>query len=264
MVLRLRVVWVLRSPGCSPNTFHMIRETQCASYGPALDEPMELVGVANALTNIHARKHVEDALEAIDLRYRNLSPKAKELTRRQRRMSDLEILDTQAEVPFQDLVVLASEICATPISLLCIVDAELRSSKASMGRAVCETPISSSFCAHAIEQQGLFLVEDATKDERFKANPMVLGDPNIRFYAGMPLYAAEGVAVGTLCVLDTVPRGLSPGQANALAILSYQVQARMELRSERRALLDTIRAHRELTAELEYSNEILGHANARL
>ena len=114
------------------------------------------------------------------------------------------------------------------------------------------------------EQQGLFLVEDATKDERFKANPMVLGDPNIRFYAGMPLYAAEGVAVGTLCVIDTVPRGLSPGQANALAILSYQVQARMELRSERRALLDTIRAHRELTAELEYSNEILGHANARL
>ena len=183
---------------------------------------------------------------------------------RRRALLDLEILDTAGEAEFDDLVALASEICTAPISAVSLIDSERQWFKASIGLALCETPISSSFCAHAIEQEGIFLVEDATKDERFKQNPLVVGDPMIRFYAGMPLYAREGVAVGTLCVIDTVPRSLSANQMNALAILSRQVQARIELRSNRKKLLSSLKANRELTAELQHNNQILAHANSQL
>lgn len=209
----------------------------------------------------HSRNevHVATTIQVVDL-----SAQSKATGRRLQALHDLEILDTAPEAEFDDLVLLASEICTAPISLVSLVDSERQWFKASFGLAACETPISSSFCAHAIEQQGLFLVEDATKDERFKANPLVLGDPNIRFYAGMPLYAGEGVAVGTLCVIDTKPRSLSPGQAKALAILSQQVQARMELRSERRKLLQSLVKNRDLAAELTHSNHILEYANSQL
>ena len=183
---------------------------------------------------------------------------------RNKALLDLELLDTPSEVEFDDLVDLASEICATPISLISLVDLERQWFKASVGMTVCETPISSSFCAHAIEQEGLFLVEDATVDERFKLNPLVLGEPNIRFYAGMPLYSGEGVAIGTLCVIDTVPRSLSPNQIKALTILSHQVQARIELRANRRKLLSALSANRELTVELQHNNQILAYANSQL
>ena len=92
----------------------------------------------------------------------------------------------------------------------------------------------------------------------------MLGDPKIRFYAGMPLYASNRVAVGTLCVIDTVPRSLSSGQAKALTILSHQVQARMELRSERRKLIRAVAQNQQLTKQLEQSNEVLQSANSDL
>lgn len=155
---------------------------------------------------------------------------------RHQALLDLDIMDTPAESEYDDLVILASEICGVPMSTISLLDEERQWFKASVGMPASESPLSMSFCAHAVEQRGLFVVGDAALDDRFKANPLVLGEPHIRFYAGMPLYVDQDIAVGTLCVLDTVPRTLSPGQAKALTILSHQVQARLELRSEKRKL----------------------------
>jgi diguanylate cyclase (GGDEF)-like protein/PAS domain S-box-containing protein len=201
---------------------------------------------------------------ATTISVKSLSSKSNSSEQRHQALLDLEILDTPPEAEFDDLVALASEICSTPISLVSLVDFERQWFKASIGLAASETPISASFCAYAIEKHGLFLIEDATKDERFKQNPLVLGDPKIRFYAGMPLYAGEGVAVGTLCVIDTVPRSLSPSQAKSLTILSHQVQARMELRSEKRKLLRVIAEKQQLAIQLEQSNKTLQEANSAL
>ncbi len=183
---------------------------------------------------------------------------------RKQALLKLGILDTPPEAEFDDLVALAAEICAAPISLISLVDSERQWFKASIGVDTCESPIGSSFCAHAIQQEGLFMIEDATKDTRFKKNPMVLESPHIRFYAGVPLHAGNGVAIGTLCVIDTKPRSLSPGQVKALAILSHQVQARLELRSERKQLLSALAENRELTAKLQGSNQLLKQTNAQL
>jgi PAS domain S-box-containing protein len=155
---------------------------------------------------------------------------------RKQALLDLEIMDTPAEAEFDDLVALASELCSTPISLVSLLDTDRQWFKASIGLAAWETPLSSSFCLHAVKQQGLFVVEDATKDTRFRENPLVTGSPHIRFYAGIPLYSGEGVGIGTLCVIDTSPRTLSPSQTKALTVLSQQVQARLELRHERNQL----------------------------
>ena len=184
--------------------------------------------------------------------------------RRLRALLDLEILDTPAEAEFNDLVDLASEICAAPISLVSLVADRRQWFKASIGVAACETPIEVSFCAHAIKQRGIFVVEDATSDERFRDNPLVVGDPEIRFYAGVPLYAEGGAAIGTLCVADTTPRTLSARQAKALAILGQQVQARLELRSERKKHLKAAADSGKLTQQLQVSDQTLLEANSRL
>ncbi len=149
---------------------------------------------------------------------------------------ELEILDTPEEQEFNELVRLASEICQTPISLVSLVDKERQWFKASVGLTARETNRNVSFCAHAIQRPGLFVVEDATCDVRFQDNGLVTGAPNIRFYAGMPLQSPKGYALGTLCVIDTVPRRLSESQLKALEILGRQVTARMQLRAREKAL----------------------------
>jgi PAS domain S-box-containing protein len=154
--------------------------------------------------------------------------------RRSRALNGLQILDTPAEAEFDDLVALASDICRTPISLVTLVDRERQWFKAAVGLTLSETAIQSSFCIHAIRQRGLFVVKDATKDKRFERNPLVLGHPHIRFYAGIPIYAGDGCGIGALCVIDTTPRSLLPAQVKALTILSHQVQTLLELRFERR------------------------------
>jgi PAS domain S-box-containing protein len=182
--------------------------------------------------------------------------------KRRQALLDLEILDTPAESAFDDLVALASEICATPISLVSLVDSKRQWFKASIGLAVFETPISSSFCAHAIQQQGIFIVEDTLKDDRFRENPLVLGNPHIRSYAGVPIYAKDGIAIGTLCVIDTVPRSLTPAQIKALTILSHQVQAQLELRSGQRKIQSMSSTITELTTGLEVMRSIEGARTA--
>jgi anti-sigma regulatory factor (Ser/Thr protein kinase) len=141
-----------------------------------------------------------------------------------------EILDTDPEVGFDDLALLASHICATPMAAITLVDQDRQWFKARIGVPVRETPRSISFCTHAIKQRGIFVVPDASKDERLRDNPQVTGDLHIRFYAGAPLITREGHALGTLCVVDRRPRHLSEAQAEALAALRRQVEAQLELR----------------------------------
>jgi GAF domain-containing protein len=110
-----------------------------------------------------------------------------------------------------DLTRLAASICGTPISFISLVDEDRQWFKSKIGLEVCQTPREDSFCAHAIMSPGLFLVSDASQDQRFVTNPLVLGEPHIRFYAGAPLAAPDGHNLGALCVLDRVPRQAAAG-----------------------------------------------------
>lgn len=140
------------------------------------------------------------------------------------------ILDTEPEMAYDDLALLASHICETPMAAISLVDADRQWFKARVNVAVPETPRSISFCTHAIEQRGIYIVPDASKDALLHDNPQVTGDPHIRFYAGAPLIGREGHALGTLCVFDREPRQLTPRQLEALAALQRQVEAQLELR----------------------------------
>ncbi len=172
------------------------------------------------------------------------------------------ILDTDPEKAFDDLTVLASHICETPIALISLVDTDRQWFKSRVGVSITETAREVAFCARAIQQSDLFVVPDATKDPRFSSNPLVVSDPKIRFYAGAPFTSSSGYPLGTLCVVDMVPRQLSASQKNALQALSRQVQAQLELRKnllELRSALaerDRAEAERERTiSELQHSLE---------
>src|SRR6201987_527603 len=151
------------------------------------------------------------------------------------------ILDTDPEKSFDDLTILASHICQTPVALISLIDSDRQWFKSKHGVNVSETPREVSFCAVAIQQPDLFVVPDASKDPRFSSNPFVVSDPKIRFYAGAPFTSSDGHPLGTLCVVDMVPRALTPSQEAALLALSRQVQAQCELRKnliELRTALD--------------------------
>jgi anti-sigma regulatory factor (Ser/Thr protein kinase) len=140
------------------------------------------------------------------------------------------ILDTDPEQGFDDLTLLASQICETPIALISLVDEDRQWFKSRVGVQASETPRNVSICAHAIQHQGLFIVEDTHKDARFRDNPLVQQEPHVRFYLGAPLRARDGEALGTLCVIDRKPRTLRPDQKEALQALQRQAEAQLELR----------------------------------
>lgn len=139
------------------------------------------------------------------------------------------ILDTPADPRFDDLAALAAQICQTPIALVVLVDTHRQWFKAKVGVTACETPRDWAFCAHALHEQDILVVPDAIEDERFVTNPLVTGDPNIRFYAGVPLRTNKGLALGTLCVIDRVPRELDQEQLRTLHMLARQVLSQLEL-----------------------------------
>ena len=138
-----------------------------------------------------------------------------------------EILDTPPEPGFDDLARLAADLCAAPMALVTFIDADRQWFKASIGLDVEATPRDVSFCAHTILGSNVLVVPDAAADARFSDNPFVTGDPHIRFYAGAPLIADGGHALGAICVVDRVPRSLTPSQETALQVLSRQVVAQL-------------------------------------
>ncbi len=141
-----------------------------------------------------------------------------------------DVLDTLPEQVFDEMTELASLICSTPIALISLVDQDRQWFKSKIGVEIQETSREVSMCAHAILQKDLFIVPNAKLDARFKNNPLVTGEPKIRFYAGMPLISPTGLALGTLCVIDKKPRKLTSNQQAALRLLARHVMTQLEFR----------------------------------
>ena len=155
-------------------------------------------------------------------------------------LKEYHILDTGAEQSYDDITTLAAHICEVPIALISIVDEARQWFKSKVGLEQQQTSRDVAFCAHAILQNEPFVVRDATKDRRFADNALVTGEPHVRFYAGIPLINPEGLALGTLCVVDHQPRQLSAKQQEALQALSRQVMALLELRRVSARLADAL------------------------
>ena len=162
------------------------------------------------------------------------------------------ILDTDPEQAFDDLTLIASQICSTPVALISLVDEDRQWFKSRVGLEVQETSRSVSFCAHAIQQKGIFTVADALNDARFRDNAFVQGEPHIRFYAGAPITTQDGYALGTLCVIDYVPRELTEDQNNALNALERQVAGQLELRRNLEELRVALEGIETLSALIPY------------
>ncbi|MEG9524191.1 MAG: PAS domain S-box protein [Hyphomicrobiales bacterium] len=140
------------------------------------------------------------------------------------------LLDTPRERDFDEIAEAAAELCETPIAVVNLVGDGRQFFKAEVGLGVRETPLDTSFCRHAILQEDFLYVPDAARDPRFEGNPLVTGEPGLRFYAGALLKTADGHPVGTVCVLDTKPHELSERQRRGLMRLARQTMAQMELR----------------------------------
>lgn len=184
-------------------------------------------------------------------------------------LQDYGIMDTPPEREFDDITALAAEICETPVSQISLVDEFRQWFKSKVGLATQETSRDEAFCAHALTGNNLLLVPDALLDKRFADNPSVTGDPRIRFYAGAPLITPGGETLGTLCVIDRVPRQLTERQQRALRVLSEQVMAQMQLRRQVReqalaeqALRQSVLEQRQLTGQLETQRARLIEAQA--
>ncbi|MDX2448528.1 MAG: sensor domain-containing diguanylate cyclase [Desulfobacterales bacterium] len=167
---------------------------------------------------------------------------------------DYRILDTLPEDSYDDITLLASEICATPMAALSLIDNSRQWFKSKVGLTVPETAREHAFCAHAILQPDIMIVNDAYQDSRFTDNPFVTGNPWIRFYAGAPLVTSRGEALGTLCVIDQDSRTLSDAQIKSLQALSRQAMALLELRKYVQQQKKYQKELREYQLKLEHLN----------
>lgn len=172
-------------------------------------------------------------------------------------LHDLQILDTSREEEFDELVEIASSICKAPISLISLVDSDRQWFKARTGLQSSQTSLHESVCAHAILDDEPLIISDTQLDPRTRDNPLVHNEVNMRFYAGVPLRVDNDLPIGTLCVLDTVPRDLSTEQLRALQVLGRQVMTRITLRT-------ALERERELKLQLEQQRDKLLSMNLKL
>lgn len=176
-------------------------------------------------------------------------------------LKQLNLLDSPPDEAFDDFTFLASNICSTPISILTLLDETRQWFKSKVGINANETPRDISFCGHAILGDDIFEVTDALSDERFMGNPLVIGEPRIRFYAGIPIKNKEGFNLGTLCVIDRIPKKLTDTQRSALKSLSRQVTTQIELQltSKKNAALN-----RTLSESVRFSKNIIDNIPAMI
>ena len=170
----------------------------------------------------------------------NLISKKEEEERRLKALAEYRILGTNPESCYDDITKMAASICDVPISLMTLVDRDKQWFKSKVGLEIKETKRDWSFCTHAIQENTPLIIEDAFQDERFINNPLVVGDPKIRFYAGFPLKNVDGNKLGTLCVIDRKPGNLTPKQYNVMQLLSKQIVSFLELRKKSLNLLDAL------------------------
>ena len=163
------------------------------------------------------------------------APKPKNEVQRIKILWQYDVLDSVPEAVFDKLTQLAALICGAPIALISLVDEDRQWFKSKFGVSLSETTRDVSMCSHAILQRDLLIVPDATRDKRFQDNPLVVSSPKIRFYAGAQLITPDGYALGTLCVIDTVPRNLTDDQKQALRLLALLVMSQLDLRRQAQA-----------------------------
>lgn len=171
---------------------------------------------------------------------------------RLKELASYAILDTGADQDFDHITALAAKICNTPISLISFVDQKRQWFKSKLGVTITETDRKFSFCASAITMPNdeIFIVEDSRTDNRFFNNPLVTNDPNIIFYAGIPLRSNNGFLLGTLCVIDHQPRQLDMNQIQSLQLLGKQVMCLMELKKDHELLKDKVAVSTKRNEEL--------------
>lgn len=175
-------------------------------------------------------------------------------------LSSFSIIDTIAEDDFDNLTLIAAQICGTPVSLISLVDNKRQWFKSKQGIDILEAPREYSFCGHAINMpKEVMIVEDARLDVRFCDNPLVVDYPHIVFYAGVPLVTEDGYPVGTLCVIDSTPRVLTDSQLTALKALAVQVVQLMKLRKTTCLLEQTVETLDHKNKELESFSYMVAH-----
>ncbi|MDD2357490.1 MAG: diguanylate cyclase [Thiovulaceae bacterium] len=183
-----------------------------------------------------------------------IAPLPQDEQKRLAKLREYNILDSEPDAVFDNMVQLASYICQTPIAAISLIDVDRQWFKSIVGINAKETPRDVAFCAHAILQDDAFVVPDALKDERFFDNPLVTEGPEIRFYAGVPLITSDGHHLGTLCVIDTVARELQPQQLDAVKTLADSVMAHLDLSLSHEEI-------RKYVDELQLSATIFDSAN---
>jgi GAF domain-containing protein len=189
-----------------------------------------------------------------------ISEKHKHESERLKLLESYSILDTLPEIDYDNITAIASEICNTPISLVSLIDSKRQWFKSHHGLNVSETTKDYAFCAHAIiDPNDIFIIQDARKDERFFDNPLVTGEPNVIFYAGVPLVGENNLPIGTLCVIDNKPKLLSQTQIHALKALANQVMNLLELRKTKARLEQALEDVEQINQELESFAFIAAH-----
>ncbi len=167
-------------------------------------------------------------------------------------LKSYDILDSLPEPDYEAVTDLAAQICQTPIALISLLDDKRQWFKSNHGLGLRETPREFAFCSHTIATPAEpLIVADSRADERFADNPFVKGDPHVVFYAGMPLVDADGFVLGSLCVIDQIPKQLTQDQLSALKALAKQVVNLLHLRKANKALQESEARYRQLSAQLD-------------